>query len=463
MQWGRQKARAQSARIDVARARCVLNKLGSRRKSQMIAKKLKSAILNLRQAGGLRPVQAVVGVVTLSLVLLLAFQNCAEPLELSETDASTYSDNLPFAFDVKVDTFAYMSCNTESQEFEPRAIFNFRIGAYEPTSGIKLTEEFKKATASFSAQAKTEALFRSPTNSGSILQLAIRNSSSDYQQILLNSTGSIQLGKDLDNYLSNTPLDAPGISSKLVELKGDERVQYFRGTPGLEGRFLEQSLRFNQVLKSATDKMSGSTGSRVVMSYTADNNPLNYFARGPKKNELSRNIYGLEFRTTFAGPQRITTGTPMNTATDRNRILNSLGVIDITKKNVQAETMWTCPPEYRYMVVRPEDANKLLPGRTDPAILDNLVCEVTNWTYDNPPVGRENELEILRRVIRIEDYYVNMARRCIVAKDRGRGVCYPTNAPAMNINYDATACNDDPANKVYQCPNFVSICVAPAG
>lgn len=407
---------------------------------------------------------AVGTLLTVSLSVLFVFQNCAEPLELSETDASTYSDSLPFAYDTKVDTFAYMSCNTESQDFDPRAIFNFRIGAYEPNSGIKLTDEFKKATGSFSANAKREALARSPTNSGAILQLAIRNSSADYQQIMLNNSGSVQLGKDIENYLSNTPLDAPGIASRLVELQDGERVNYFRGTPGLEGRFLEQSLRFNQVLKSVTDKMAGSTGSRVVMSYTSENNSLTYFARGPNNADLKRTIFGTEFRTTFAAPQRITNGVAMNTASDRNRILISLGVIDITKKNTSAEAMWSCPPEYRYMVVRPEDASKPITGCTAAQAAANpacRICDVTGWSFDNAPAGRERELEILRRVIRVEDYYVNMARRCIVPKDGARNTCYPTNATTLNIAYDGTICNDDAANGVYTCPNFVSVCVAP--
>lgn len=383
--------------------------------------------------------------------LVLIFQNCAEPLELSETDQSTFSDNLPFAYDVKMDTFAYMSCNTESTAFEPRSIFTFRVGAYEEGAGLKLTDEFLKSTKNYTAQARKEALYRSPTNSSAILQLAVRNSSVDYQQILLNSSGAVQLGKDIENYLNSATLDSPGVSANLLALEENKRIRYFTGTPGLDGRFLEQSLRFNQVLKSVTDKMQGSTGSRVTVAYTQDNNPLNYFVRGPDKNNLARSVFGVEYRPTFAPPIRLSDRNFIATAKDRNRILQSLGVVKIAQKNTTPETMWSCPPEYRYVIIRPEDA------RANP----NL-CPLANWTFDNPPTGREKELEILRRVVRIEDYYVNMSKRCIVPKDTANN-CYPTDNESytFNIQYNGTSCNDNPETGVYECPNFVSVCVAP--
>ncbi len=387
--------------------------------------------------------------VILSLVLI--FQNCAEPLKLSETDALTFADNLPFAYDIKMDTFAYMSCNTEISNYEPRAIFTFRVGAYEDGSGLRLNDEFVESTKNYTEQARAESLFRSPTNSGAILQLAIRNSSVDYQQILLNSSGAVQLGKDIENYLNGATLDSPGVATPLLGLEEDKRIRYFSGTPGLDGRFLEQSLRFNTVLKSVTDKMVGSTSSRVTLAYTQDNNPLNYYVRGPDKSNLARSIYGVEFRPTFAPPTRISDKTTIATAQDRNRILQSLGVVNVEDKNTQAETMWSCPPEYRYVIVRPEDA-----------AASATLCPLDDWTYDNPPAGREREWEILRRVVRIEDYYVNMKKRCIVPKDSANH-CYPSESTGVKIRYNGITCNDDPENDVFQCPNFVSVCVAPSG
>ena len=383
------------------------------------------------------------------LSLVMVFQNCAEPLELSDTDASTFADNLPFAYDVKMDTFAYMSCNTEISNYEPRAIFTFRVGAYEDGSGLRLNDEFVESTKNYTEQARAESLFRSPTNSGAILQLAIRNSSVDYQQILLNASGAVQLGKDVENYLNSSTLDSPGIATPLLNLEEGKRLRYFSGTPGLDGRFLEQSLRFNTVLKSVTEKMVGSTGSRVTLAYTQDNNPLNYFVRGPDRNNLQRVIYGQEFRPTFAPPVRISNRASIATAQDRNRILQSLGVVDIAQKNTRAETMWSCPPEYRYVVIRPEDAKA-----------NASLCPLDSWSFDNPPQGRERELEVLRRVIRVEDYYVNMQRRCIVPRDDANH-CYPSDSTGINIKYDGTTCNDDPENDIYECPNFVSVCVAP--
>ncbi|MCB0407898.1 MAG: hypothetical protein KDD34_06815, partial [Bdellovibrionales bacterium] len=140
------------------------------------------SILKMRRMLSKNRLKAIFTLVASSFFVTLIFQNCAEPLQLSEQDASTFSNNVPFAYDVKMDTFAFMSCKPDAADFDMGALFNFRVGAFEPESGLKLSDDFLKATASFSKEGKSDALFRSTTNTGAIMQLAVRNGAVDYQQ-----------------------------------------------------------------------------------------------------------------------------------------------------------------------------------------------------------------------------------------------------------------------------------------
>ena len=83
---------------------------------------------------------------------MVAFQNCTPQLDLEEgsEDITSQSDETPFAFDVSIDHFALMTCNTENVNHKnPNGQFTYKWGAYQNglatagIAGLKLSDDFK--------------------------------------------------------------------------------------------------------------------------------------------------------------------------------------------------------------------------------------------------------------------------------------------------------------------------------
>ncbi|MEO0334905.1 MAG: hypothetical protein AAF202_00820 [Pseudomonadota bacterium] len=416
---------------------------------------------------------------------LLTFQNCSDPLELSDEDASTFSDRLPFAYDVKMDTFSYMSCADMTQtNYDRRALHTFHMGAYEPGSGVRLTEDFLNSTSNFSPEARAEALSRSPTNSGAILQLAVRNTEQNYQQILLNDPNGrlVVVGEDIGNYLGGAPLSAPGIAAALSR-KEEERkdleksgvqnapleyINYFKGTPGFDGRLMESSIRFPNTLKSITDQFYRTVN--LSLTFTPENNVLSYNARSPDPENQARKVYGYKYIPIFNGLKRKHDAPNEGVFSgiyqpDGNAILNRT-VVELREVNVDTNegVSWFCPADLRLIMIDPFDETFL------DTTVGNEPCTInpTEGGVDDISalsVRDQKRLEVIRRVLRVEDFYVNLQENCVIPKD-SKNSCYPK-ADAdgnltVDINYGRQAnnlnCVDNPREGIYGCPNYVSIC-----
>jgi hypothetical protein len=425
--------------------------------------------------------------IAMILVGLMTFQNCSDPLKLSDEDASTFSDKLPFAYDVKMDTFSYMSCADMTQlNYDRRALHTFHMGAYEPGSGVRLNDEFLDATVNFRPEARAEALSRSPTNSGAILQFAVRNTEQNHQQILLNDPQGklVVIGEDIGNYLGGAPLSAPGVASALVlkEVEREEKqkagdpnatveyINYFKGTPGFDGRLLETSLRFPNTLKSITDQFYRTVN--LSLTFTPENNVLSYNARSPEPENQARRVYGYKYIPTFNGLKRkhgaSETGSFSGTwQPSGNAILNRT-VVELREVNLITNEgqSWFCPPDLRLVMIDP----------FDPTFLDTAVgnepCTVSaaaGGVDDLSGLSARDakRLEVIRRVLRVEDYYVNIQENCVIPKD-SKNSCYPKEDADGNLNVSINYgrgssppyyCNDNPEKGEYACPNYVSICV----
>lgn len=417
---------------------------------------------------------------------LLIFQNCSDPLELSEEDASTFSDKLPFAYDVKMDTFSYMSCADMTQtNYDRRAIHTFHIGAYEEGSGVRLRQEFLDATSSFRSSARADALSKSPTNSGAILQFAARNTEQNLQQILLNDPNGklVVIGEDIGNFLGGAPLSAPGVASALVQ-KEEERqvllqegnqdaslefIKYFEGTPGFDGRLMQTTLRFPNTLKSITDQFYQTV--RLSLTYTPENNVQSYLARSPEPDNQARKAYGYKYTPRFEGLKR-----KHGVADERgfhgrwlpstNSIQNRT-VVEFRETNLETNegASWFCPADLRLVMIDPFDATFL------DAIVGNEPCTISaieGGVDETSSLSARDKkrLEVIRRVLRVEDYYVNLNQNCAIPKD-SRNSCYPkadaNGNLTVNIKYGNGAasdhyCTDNPEEGLYECANYVSIC-----
>ena len=130
-----------------------------------------------------------------------------------------------------------------------------------------------------------------------------------------------------------------------------------------------------------------------------------------------------------------------------HRVINSIQEVDLLKRSASEADIrpWSCPTENSFIVVRSEDitAAKVNCART----LDPLT----------PTEKDRASLTALRRVLRVEDWWIDLERRCIIPKSTDAN-CYgtmPTTTTPPTVKYDGGDCT---ANG-FLCPHYVSVCV----
>lgn len=127
-------------------------------------------------------------------------------------------------------------------------------------------------------------------------------------------------------------------------------------------------------------------------------------------------------------------------------------------KTTEGVSSWECGSEYHFKIVRHEDA-----------IATPTLCARSSDAAAN---AREQEiLDAVRRVLPVSDWYVDMAKRCIVPKVTG--MCYGAIAnptpTTYSVNYSpTTSCNlynpfntgsGGAAGNTNMCPHYFSMCV----
>src|SRR5690606_13850467 len=102
---------------------------------------------------------------------------------------------------------------------------------------------------------------------------------------------------------------------------------------------------------------------------------------------------------------------------------------------------WDCSANYQFMVVRPEDKAA---GRVN---CDPIVDKYNNAT-------EQAALNAIRRVLRVEDWFVDVARKCIMPKRTG-DYCYGA-VQGRTVQYGLASCLNSATT---MCPHFVSVCI----
>lgn len=375
--------------------------------------------------------------------VLLLYQNCAQtPDDASSFDSQSYTDTLPFAYDAKIDTIGYMSCSDMTNtSYEPRAYFTFRAGAYNSTTGgLGMTSDFRTQTQYYTNTDRGQALASSSLNANTLLSLSVR-STSNMQSPLYPADGTLSAGGNLDAFLP--PLDSPDIAGPFASVNPGQYINYFPG-PGSQ-RLMEASLRF---LKSENDAqqnrnyfngaaallVAGYSGSADVLDTTL-RVPAPATPTTPVNNRLA---YGTGYRLNFALPVGYSSG--------QLRVLSTAGIqeVDLTTGNAKSAT-WDCGSNYEFMVVRPEDKAA---GR--------VICNAGVDRYLNST--QQQALNVIRRVLRVEDWYVDLDNHCVMPKGTGGDYCYGTTLGNKVIQYGVASCYED-ATSATKCPHFVSVCV----
>jgi hypothetical protein len=107
---------------------------------------------------------------------------------------------------------------------------------------------------------------------------------------------------------------------------------------------------------------------------------------------------------------------------------------------------WDCSASYQFLIVRPEDK-----------VAGLVTC---NATVDSATAAQQPALAAIRRVLRVEDWFVVMNNHCVMPKRTG-DLCYGTLQAGQKVVYNAlptgnTSCTESPTTK---CPHFVSVCI----
>lgn len=391
--------------------------------------------------------------------ILFVFQNCADPLEFAGQDAMIQDANLPFAYEVKVDTLSYMSCsNVDLTSFQPRAIYSFRVGAHQPdVTGLKLNDEFRNLISDQDPSRMRSALFNSPANRGASLQLAIRRKLS-YQEMLINSDGVIREGFDFSNFLA--PLDSEVITDRLMSLSPGRWIQFFSGIPGLDRRLFEQSIRFIETEEKARqvrNHMMGLGGvdrpTQLTLTYSAEADEV-YFARGPAANSSDR-VYGLGFDMSFRHAHGFTNGP--------RRALDTVEEFDLLTGRRTPGESWDCGRDAQSFVITrvPEFENPT--WLTEGNLPDGCIAPQSDAFFtranDTRIATAEEEasvrarLALARRVLRVEDWFIDPVGNCVIPKHQFANCYGPLEEEeSLAVNMNPASCTEG------TCPHFVTIC-----
>jgi hypothetical protein len=237
-------------------------------------------------------------------------------------------------------------------------------------------------------------------------------------------------------------LESDEIAGPLGSLKPGVRLNYFPGSG--DKRLLEGSLRF---LKSENDSRGlrdtlDNKSAFLVTGFSDTPDPGETILRSPSNfndatgGEPSKTaVYGTGYGVGFG----LANG---QTAGDR-RVLATTGVSEINLENgAIANGNWVCAQNYQFIVVRPEDI------KSHKANCFTGVDSAAN-------ASQRAALRAIRRVLRVEDWYVDVVNHCVVPKDTG-DYCYGANIGTRTIQYGLAQCTNTTATA---CPHFVSVCM----
>lgn len=405
----------------------------------------------------------------LFLAVVFSFQNCADPLPSGAEDADSISakaDKYPFAFDTKIDTFSYMSCSgTSDSVFNNQALYTFKTGAYNAGSGVGLNGAYVAAVGNTRLSRQQTFLSEGAQNRGAQLQAALRKRHSLLEYYISSpGSGGVE-GLDYDNLI--TPLVSDELIQPILSANGS-KIGYFSNLLGLENRRVESSLYFNGNETLANDIRLRMNNGEVIytLSYanTIGDEPLKPLTPGDPSVEA----YGLGLRLLFSkghGMDEVTGQLRTFTGEADARVVYDIREIDLLKTTIEkstSEANWVCPAHLKFMIVRPEDNDKVWCG----VPIGQNSAWLANGLFEDPDLlvssGRvtQVEYEAVRAMLPIEYWHVDFTRQCIVPKEP-EDKCYDKQVE-KDINYQNegtdTTCKIDGEEGSLQCPHYATVC-----
>lgn len=456
------------------------------------------------------------------------FQNCSSAVPFGTTDRfAKLIESEVFPYEASFDQVAYMSCSEQENVYQDyQTFFTFRVGAYR-TGGVRVTEEFRNEVIRINDEGVVNALTQNYASSGSRLQLAIRTMDNLQLAYLSESNGSDGLeGEDYDNML--TTFGEEAFTNLLWYMEPGDYLQYYAGAQydsdyRFEGtvhftdsEVIERDLRsflsnrgvlavtFSDsgaitprgpgslagllVSGSGSSSSGGSSGSTGSTSGSSGSSGINSgdtsgggtgggVAVSQKVNSasvdaaaasLASNVYGMAVSPKFKQPlprlNGVVTGSPGSSMP--SRVLSSIQEVAIdSRRSGTIPKSWTCPDEMQFMIVLPEDKDILRGVFNEDGVQTGTEVVGTRCATNPDPVQLSETLKLVRKSLYAEDWYVDLARRCIVPKEERTtaGSCYGINSNTQQthiINYDNFPAGCGFGHENGLCPHYASICLS---
>lgn len=421
--------------------------------------------------------------------LILTFQNCSD---LDNTSAITLTDversallDLPFAYDMKIDQMAYMSCSGLYASQDARS-FTIKAGGYFPGSGVGLRSNYLSQIQNFNADARARSLGISTRNdqAGVVMSLRSRSNFQDYLDPASQS-GEIPIAKMMFDEAQGLLLSNERVAKQLIALgAGGNYLNYAAGLPGLFNK------SFDGVLRIANDSVTEdqlrsilknshyiTLGYAEPLGLQPSSKPYSYL-RSPYDTlsgdtRAKTSIFGTGYVANFQQFDPVMTTSPP-------RVMTISNAVNLENNSFQSE-QWDCSE--RFVVVRPEDASRLTFDLTPANPNDTVFAQVCDTRSDDVPLNSLEQLrwDRIRNILPVEDWYVNLPSApsgvskpgCIVPKSSD--FCYdmselnPNGNPNVKIAYYSGEDLDDTTlgityNKtcgpgtMFACPHIVTIC-----
>ena len=373
------------------------------------------------------------------LFVVFGFQNCSAPLPEDEGAQDSASTGSTSVFDTDVDQVAYMSCHQLGTNFDRSTWFTFRVGAYGANTGIGLTNKF---ITDMGTRPKSEWKEKIVSEYKGVQPiLSIRDLSSPQTLRLPVGLTAPTAGYDHSKLLGVLSDDY------LVDeiTKGPSKVRYKRNG-AVDGARFEGDLNLNFFLNGLNETQTRLGQNNVIgINYPVNNKSV----IGLRANSMGRLLgegLAVSFRNTHPSATSSVTWA-----------LNSAAIQDLETGSTQSSL--SCPSTLIFKIADPTDLT------TNAANTDTtkIYCEKKP---DDPASLSSGDQDLLRRArlsLRVEDWYIDWTRKCIVPKKTGDGknLCYGPASSTVPVEYDLTkTCNPSPSiNTIRACVALASICI----
>ncbi len=433
--------------------------------------------------------------IVISLTGILGFfQNCTPAVPFGTTDHYQSLVNSPnWAYEVGVDQVAYMSCSEQEDIANDGTFFTFRLGAFD-SGGLRIAETYRSGVGNLTDAEIPSILSQATASSQARLVVAVRTLDNLQLNYRDEDNGEEGIeGSDYDSFFP--PMNDFSLNDILWSLPREEYLRNYIPAQMSDDYRFEGELRFmkSQImendLRGFFNQQRGilalswavpgdiyplGPGSLTVLQDLAQQNnsgnvslpPVGQTDSGTESagvaetssssgtvyaanNNLAQNIFGAAIQPRFKQP-----GTSPGSDLPP-RVLSSIQDV-VVDERMRGELLrpWDCPDNMQFMIVLPEDA----------IYQDANSNTIVRCAMDPDPANLTPELEIIRQSLYAEDFYIDMARRCIVPKPdhTSEGSCYGKNTNTQLthiINYDSFAtdgCGFGNANGL--CPHFASVC-----